>query len=76
MNDAHTHVEQAKSYAGNSMLFLGTAFLAGALILSAQTRPEEAKSEALHALVIFEKLGAADQVEVIRQLLEKIQKKI
>ena len=76
LNDAHAHVEQAKSYAGNSMIFLGTAFLAAALILSAQTRPEEAKSEVLHALAIFEKLGAADRVEVLRQLLEEIEKEI
>ena len=33
---------------------------------------EEAKSEASHALELFEKLGAVEDAEEIRQFLEKI----
>ena len=74
--DAHAHIEQAKSYAGNDMILLGSAFYYGALILSAQTGLEEAKSEALHALAIFEKFGTTDPVEETMQVLKEIDKKI
>ena len=33
---------------------------------------EEAKSEASHALDVFEKLGAANDAKGVRQLLEQI----
>ena len=66
-NDAHTHVEHAKSHAGNDMLRLGRAFSVSACVFSQQHKYEEAKSEALRALVIFEKLGAADHAERIRR---------
>ena len=75
LNDAHAHIEHAKSFAGNDMLLLGSTLHLGAVILSAQTRPEEAKSEALHALAIFEKLGATHWVEETRRLLEVIEKR-
>ena len=73
-NDAHPHIEHAKLHVGN-VLLLGCAFLIGSRVLSAQDQPEEAKSEALRALAIFEKLEVADLMEETRQLLEKIEEK-
>ena len=69
-DDAHLHIEHAKSHVGNDMFLLGCAFGINARGLSNQNRPEEAKSEASRALAIFEKLGATNLVEIVRQLLE------
>ena len=77
-NDAQPHIEHAKLHARNDMLILGCVFLIGARVLSAKNRPgrEEAKSETLRALAIFEKLGSTEGVEEIRQLLEEIEDEI
>ena len=76
LNAAQTHVEHARLHARNNMLLLSTAFYISARVLSAQDRPEEAKSEALRALGICKKLGAAAGVEQARQLLEEIEDEI
>ena len=70
LDDAHTHVGHAKSYAGNDMFLLGCAFHESARVLHHQNRPEEAKSEALRALSIFEEIGATNQAERTRRFLE------
>ena len=72
-NDAHTHIEHAKSYAGNDTPRLGRAFLASSRIMCLQSKSEEGTSEALRALAIFEKLGATDNIEETRDLLEVIE---
>ena len=77
LNDAQAHIKRAKSYAGSDMFFLGYGAYVGARILSAQNKPEEAKSEALRAISIFENLGDTDDgVKEIRQLIEEIEEKI
>ena len=71
-NDARTHIEHAKSHAGDDTLLFGCAFLTGARVLHKENRSEEGKLEALRALAIFEKLGATDFVEETRQVLEEM----
>jgi len=73
-DDAHAHVEQAKLHATNDN---DTYVLARAMWLQAefwrtQHRFGEAKSEALGAVDIFEKLGAADDAGRVRWLLQRI----
>ena len=71
--DAHTHVERARSHAVNEPYNLALASLLQATLWEKQDMLEEAKSEASHALELFEKLGAAEGAEETRQLLEKIE---
>ena len=72
-NEAHDHIEHTKLYVGNDTLGLGCALRLSARVLFAQNRPEEAKSEALDALAIVEKLGAKDFAEETRQFLKEIE---
>ena len=74
-NEAQVHIEHSKSHAGNDMSLLGCGVYVGARVLSAQNRPE-AKSEALRAIAIFEKLGNTDGVKEIRQLVKEIEEKV
>jgi tetratricopeptide (TPR) repeat protein len=75
-NDANTHIEQAKSHAVDGTLIhdLGYAMEMRASIWYRQLRLEEAKSEASHALEIYEKLGAAKGVGNCQSLLQKIER--
>ena len=72
-NDAYIHIEHAKSHAGNGTLQRGYASRINAALLSAESRDEEGRSEALYALAIFEKLGATRFVEETRGLLDVIE---
>ena len=71
-DDARAHIEHAKSYAVNDPYNLARASHLQAGFLYQQRRFEEATSEALGALDVFEKLGAMHDAEKIRQLLERI----
>ena len=75
-NDANAHIEHAKSYAGNDILLLGCTFLTSTRVLYEQNKFEEAKSEALRGLAIFEKLGVTVFVEGTRRFLEHIEVKV
>jgi len=75
-NDAHTHVERAKSHAVNGALNLGRAMELQAKVWLRQRRFEAAKSEALRAADVYEKLGAAQDLEEARKLLRRINKKM
>ena len=66
LDDAHTHFECAKSHTSGREYSLGTAMEWQAIVLYVQNRLEEAKSEALHAIDIYEKLGSAKEVENCR----------
>ena len=72
LNDAHAHIEQAKSYAVNDAYLLARASRLQAGFWDQQHMFGEAKSEALRALDVFEKLGAADDAEKTRELLGEI----
>jgi len=73
-DDAHAHIERAKSNAINShdTYLLGRAMFMHAWIWHRQRRFEEAKSEALRAVDAFAKVGAVDDTEGIGELLQHI----
>jgi tetratricopeptide (TPR) repeat protein len=71
-NDAQAHAEQAKSYTAENRYNLGRAMEVQARIFYRQRRNEDTKSEVLRALEIFEKLGAAKDVEACKQILSLV----
>ena len=75
-DDAYAHVELAKSHAVNGLYFLGRAIRLQAEFWYKQRKLEKAKSEALCAVEVFEKLGATWDVEYCRSILRKIEKKM
>ena len=75
-DDAHARIEQAKSHAVNDKYKLGRAMDLQANFWYKQDRFEEAKSEALCAAEIFERLGAASDLERCRKLLQWIQEEL
>jgi len=74
--DAQAHVEHAKSHAADSVYNLGYATEEQAWVWYGQDRFEEAKSEALRAANIYDKLGAAKDVEDCRKLLRYIDEEL
>ena len=72
--DAHAHVVHAKSHAVNDhdTYLLARAMWLEALFWHKQQRFEDAKSEALCAVDALEKLGAANDLEHVRELLRWI----
>ena len=75
-DDAHTHVGRAKSYVIESSRNSGCAMRMQAKILYYERRFEEAKSEALRAADVLEKLGATESLEICRELLQDIEKEM
>jgi len=75
-DDAQIHIEHAKSHTVNSARNLGYATEEQALIWYKQHRLEEARSEALRAADVYEKLGATMYLARCRELLQDIQKKL
>ena len=71
-NDAHTHIERAKSYAVNDAYPLARASWLQAWCWKEQCMFEDAKVEASRALGVFEKFGATDDAEGVRGLLREI----
>ena len=71
-DDAHIHVECARSHAVNNLYLLARASRLQARVWCAQSMFGEAKSEGLRSLAVFEKLGAAADAEYARQLLREI----
>ena len=70
--DAQTHVEHAKAHAVTDPFLLAYAVDQQARVWDGQGRFEEARSEAMRALDVFEKLGAAHDVEMSRRFLQRI----
>jgi len=75
-DDAHAHIERAKSHAVNDTYKLGRAMQLQANIWYSQERLEQAKSEGLRAADVYEKLGAARDLEMCRKLLQWIDDKM
>jgi tetratricopeptide (TPR) repeat protein len=71
-DDAHAHVERAKLHTASDAYALGPATELKARIWFRQGKLEEAKSETLDAVRVFEKLGAARD---LRNLLRDIEEK-
>ena len=74
-DDAHMHIEQARSHVINDVYCLGRVVLLQARVWYQLEMFEEATSEVLYALKIFEKLGAAECLEACQDLLENIEQK-
>ena len=74
IESAHTHIEQAKSHAVNDAYNLTRTVRLQALVWYQQCRFKHAESEALHASEIYEKLGAAEDLEACRKLLQDIKR--
>ena len=73
LDDAQIHVEHAKLHGAESTYYLGQAIVLQARLWYEQGRFEEARSEALRAADVFEKLGAANDLEECRELLRCIE---
>jgi len=71
-NDAHTHIERAKSHAVNNPYNLGRAMELQANFWYGQHMFEKAEFEASCAIHAYEKIRAASDVEDCRELLRKI----
>jgi tetratricopeptide (TPR) repeat protein len=72
-DEARTHVEQTKSHVVDNTYRLGCAMYLQATLLHLQHELEDAKSEAQHALGIFEKLGAVRDTENCIDFLHTIE---
>jgi hypothetical protein len=73
LDGAHAHLERAELPAASSAYDLGGVMLLQALVWYSKFRPEEARSEILHATDVFEKLGAAENIETCRLFLQLTQ---
>jgi tetratricopeptide (TPR) repeat protein len=73
-DDASAHAEQAKSHAINNTYKLGRAMQMQATVWHRQLKLEGAKSEALQALEIYEKLGAAKDAGDCKGLLREVER--
>jgi tetratricopeptide (TPR) repeat protein len=71
-DEASAHITKAKPHAVETTFWLGCAIYLQATIWLRQRRLEDAKSEGLHALKIFEKLGAANKAGNCRGLLQMV----
>ena len=74
--EAQTHAEHAKPYMVNNVYHLARAMRLQANIWYGGCRFEDARSEALHAVNAFEKLEAAKDVKLCRELLQEIQDRL
>lgn len=72
-DDAQAHIDQAKSDEVEDTYFLGRAMKLQTKLWIQQNRLEEAKSEALSAIEIFEKHGAAKHERDCRDLIQEIE---
>jgi len=70
--DANAHIDHAKSFVGNNAYSLGRVMELQAEVWYHQGKLEEAKSEALQATDVYEKLGAVRDVEDCSKLLQRI----
>jgi tetratricopeptide (TPR) repeat protein len=74
-DDAQTHVECARLHTLNHTYFLGHAMKLQAELWYKQDRLEEARSEALRAVEVYEKLGATKDLKKCSELLQHIEEK-
>ena len=75
-DDAHAHVERAKLHAIDNTYHLGRAMKLRARVWRREHRFEEAKSEILHAADVFERVGAAKDLERCRDTLRSVEREM
>jgi len=76
LNDAHTHIENAKSHTTSGTYNLGRVMWQQAEFWCSQGVFEKARSGASHAVDVFEKLGAAQDLEECRELLRRVDEEL
>ena len=74
--EAHAYVENAKSQVANDPYQLGRAMSLQAGFWYKEGKFEEAKSEALGAISVYEEIGVEKELEACRSLLQDIEKEI
>jgi tetratricopeptide (TPR) repeat protein len=72
-NDANAHIKRAKSYAINDAFNTGYAMEKQAQVWYRQGRLDDARSEALCALGVYEKLGVAEDARNCREFLRLVE---
>jgi tetratricopeptide (TPR) repeat protein len=72
-DEAHAHIEHAKSHAVNDGYRLGRTVEQQAWLWYHQGKFEEARTAASHAAEVYERVGATKDVEDCRDLLRKIE---
>ena len=72
-DDAHIHVERAKSHTSNDIYYLGRAMELQAGFWYRECKFEEAKSEVLRAADVYERIGATKDLEDCRTLLRYVE---
>ena len=75
-DDAHAHVEHAKSHSTDHKFHLGRGMQLQATFLCKRRRFEEAKSEVLEAIEIFEEIGTTLDLDKCKNLLRDIKKEL
>jgi tetratricopeptide (TPR) repeat protein len=73
-DDANAHIGQANSYAVDNTYWVGHVMYVQAGVWYRQERFEDAKSEALRTIEIYDKLGAVGDVGAGRDLLQNIER--
>ena len=74
--DAYVHIDRAKSHATDNPYCLGRVMEQQAGFLYRQHRFEEARSELLRAIDVYEKVGAARNVGKIREFLREVEEEM
>ena len=72
LEDAYAHITQAERHAANHTYPLGRAMEVQAWVRGKQRRPEDATPKDSFAVEIFEKLGAAKDLERCKAFLRDI----
>jgi tetratricopeptide (TPR) repeat protein len=75
-DDANARIERAKSHAVGNSYKLARVIHLQARVMYEQGRLEDAKSEVLRALEIYEKLGAPDAAVACGELLQEVEQAI
>ena len=75
-DDAHVHIERAKSHAINDPYNLGCAMKLRARVCYKEHKLEEGKAEAMRAAEVFEGIGATEYVEECKAILRDIEEAI
>ena len=75
-DDAQTHIERARSYTNNHAFYLGLAMQFQARLWYKRNRLEEARSEALRAVGVYEKLGATKDLKRCSGLFQQIEEEM
>jgi tetratricopeptide (TPR) repeat protein len=72
-DDSNARIQRARSHAIDRPYRLGRVVHLQAKVLHRQGKLGDAKSEALHALEIYEELGAAEDARICGDLLQKVE---